>query len=57
MPPARITFSRIRSPKTPLRQTMTLSQGSIRLTKQASIPALPGAEIGMVKSFSLKSVF
>ncbi|EVT82061.1 hypothetical protein D018_4441B, partial [Vibrio parahaemolyticus VP2007-007] len=52
-PPARITFSRMRSPKTPFRQTMTLSPFSIKLTKQVSIPALPGAETAIVNSFSV----
>ncbi|CSC30481.1 Uncharacterised protein [Vibrio cholerae] len=51
--PQRTALSRIRSPNTPLRQTITLSPGSTRLTKQASIPALPGAETAIVNSFSV----
>ena len=46
--PIRSTFSIIRAPKTPFRQTTTVSFSVIKLTKHASIPAEPGAEIAMV---------
>jgi len=52
-PPVRLTFSSIRPPNTPLRQTITLSPGSTRLTKHISIPAEPGAETGKVSAFSV----
>ena len=39
--PARPATSAMRPPKTPLTQTSILSPGSIRLTTQVSIPALP----------------
>jgi len=52
-PPVRLTFSSMRPPNTPLRQTMTLSPGSTRLTKHISIPAEPGAETGKVSAFSV----
>ena len=51
MPPQRSTFSRMRSPKTPLRQTKTLSPASTKLTKHASMPALPGADTAIVNVF------
>ena len=47
-PPHRRTFSSIRPPKTPLRQTMTFSPGSTRLTNAVSMPAEPGAETTML---------
>src|ERR1051326_136611 len=56
-PPARSTMSRMRSPKTPLMQTTTSLPGSITLTKAASIPALPVAEIGMVTRFSVSKTY
>jgi hypothetical protein len=51
MPPARSTFSIMRPPKTPLRQTMTLSPGATMFTKQYSIPTEPGPETGNVSAF------
>ena len=50
-PPILSTFSTILPPKRPFTQTITLSPGSTKLTKLASIPALPGAEIAIVNSF------
>ena len=47
----------MRVPKTPLMQTITLSPGSTRLAKQASMPAEPGAEIGIVNSFSVMNAY
>ena len=44
-PPQRSTFSSIRPPNTPLRQTTTLSPGATMLTKQYSIPTEPGPEM------------
>ncbi|SSC07716.1 hypothetical protein BTURTLESOX_1459 [bacterium endosymbiont of Bathymodiolus sp. 5 South] len=52
-PPKRVMFSCIRIPNTPLIQTTTLSPGSTKLAKQVSIPAEPGADTGMVNSFSV----
>jgi hypothetical protein len=46
-------MSDIRVPKTPLTQTTTSSPGSIRLTKQVSMPALPVPETGMVSPLSV----
>ena len=46
----RTTFSRMRPPNTPFWQTTTVSPGSTRLTKAASMPADPGAEIGTVNA-------
>ena len=51
MPPQRSTFSFMRPPKTPFWHTMTVSPGDTRFTKQASIPAEPGAEMGRVSAF------
>ena len=56
-PPTRMTFSFIRVPNTPLMHTMTLSPGSTRFAKQASMPADPGAEIGIVNSFSVMNAY
>ena len=50
VPPQRSTFSFMRPPNTPLRQTITLSPGSTRLTKQVSMPAEPGAETGIARA-------
>jgi hypothetical protein len=44
-------------PKTPLMQTITLSPSSTRLTKHASIPADPGAEIGRVNRFFVLNAY
>ena len=38
-------------------QTITLSPDSTRLVKQASIPADPGAEIGIVSSLSVLNAY
>ena len=51
--PIRSTFSFMRPPKTPFWQTITVSPGEIRLTKQVSMPADPGADTGRVRSFSV----
>ncbi len=51
VPPQRSTFSIMRPPNTPLRQTMTLSPGATMLTKQNSMPTEPGPEIGKVSGF------
>ena len=56
-PPQRSTFSTMRLPNTPLIHTSTLSPGSTRLTKHASIPAEPGAEIGIVSAFSVLNAY
>ena len=50
VPPQRSTFSFMRPPNTPFWQTMTLSPGDTRLTKHASMPAEPGADIGSVSA-------
>ena len=49
----RTTFSTMRPPKAPLRQTITLSPGSTRLTKHVSMPTDPGPETGKVISFAV----
>ena len=49
-PPQRCTFSIMRPPNTPLRQTMTLSPGLTMLTKHISMPTEPGPETGKVSS-------
>ena len=49
--PTRRATSHMRSPKTPLTPTITVSPGSTRFTKQASIPAEPVPEIGSVSAF------
>ena len=51
VPPARSTFSIMRPPNTPFLQTMTLSPGATRLTKQYSMPTEPGPETGKVSAF------
>jgi hypothetical protein len=51
MPPQRSTFSIMRPPNTPLRQTTTLSPGATRLTKQYSMPTEPGPDTGKVSAF------
>ena len=51
MPPARSTFSIMRPPNTPLRQTTTLSPGATMFTKQYSMPTEPGPETGKVRAF------
>ena len=51
--PQRSTFSFIRPPNTPFWHTITLSEHSTRLTKAASMPAEPGADSGIVNSFSV----
>ncbi len=43
----------MRVPNTPLTTTATWSPGSMRLTKQASMPALPVPDTGMVSAFSV----
>ena len=48
--PARRATSHIRSPNTPLTPTITVSSGSTRLTKHASMPADPVPEIGKVSA-------
>src|SRR6185503_13006076 len=50
-PPMRSTFSAIRPPNTPFTQTITLSPGLTRLTKQYSMPTEPGPESGNVSGF------
>src|SRR5690554_1577859 len=50
VPPQRSTFSIMRPPNTPLRHTMTLSPGSTRFTKHASMPTEPGPDIGKVRA-------
>src|SRR3954462_9452944 len=50
-PPARSTFSIMRPPNTPLRQTITLSPGLTMLTKQYSMPTEPGPDTGNVSGF------
>ena len=50
-PPARSTFSIMRPPNTPLRQTTTLSPGATILTKQYSMPTEPGPDTGNVSGF------
>ena len=47
----------MRPPKTPFWQTITLSPGSTRLTKHASMPAEPGAETGIVSSLFVLNRF
>ena len=49
--PHRRATSHIRSPNTPLTPTITVSPGSSRLTKHASMPAEPVPEIGSVSAF------
>ena len=51
VPPQRSTFSIMRPPNTPLRQTMTLSPGATMFTKQYSMPTEPGPETGKVSGF------
>ena len=51
--PQRSATSHMRVPNTPLTPMSTSSPGSSRLTKQASIPALPVALTGNVISFSV----
>ncbi len=51
--PQRSTFSFMRPPNTPLRHTITVSPGSTRFTKQASMPTEPGPETGNVTSLSV----
>ena len=51
MPPQRSTFSIMRPPNTPLRQTMTLSPGATMFTKQYSMPTEPGPDTGKVSGF------
>ena len=46
-------FENMRAPNTPLTPMTTSSPGSSRLTKQASMPALPVALTGKVISFSV----
>jgi hypothetical protein len=41
----------MRPPKAPLRQMITWSPGSTRLTKHASMPTEPGPDTGKVISF------
>src|SRR5205085_2073235 len=48
VPPQRTAFSSMRPPKTPFWQTITLSPGATRLTKQYSMPTEPGPERGKV---------
>ena len=55
--PQRSTFSFIRPPNTPFWQTMTLSPRSKRLTKAASMPAEPGAEIGKVRGLEVLNAY
>ena len=47
--PQRRATSHMRSPNTPLTPTITVSPGSTRLTKHASMPAEPVPQIGSVK--------
>ena len=51
--PARRATSAMRTPNTPLIPTTTVSPGSSRFTKAASMPALPVAEIGSVIAFTV----
>ena len=46
--------SHMRSPNTPLTPTITVSPGSTRLTKHASMPAEPVPLIGNVSAFSVR---
>ena len=50
-PPQRAAFSSMRPPKTPFWQTITLSPGATRFTKQYSMPTDPGPDSGKVSGF------
>ena len=52
--PQRRATSHMRSPNTPLTPMMTVSPGSSRLTKHASMPADPVPLIGSVSAFSVR---
>ncbi|MGC3968992.1 MAG: hypothetical protein QM775_16965 [Pirellulales bacterium] len=54
MAPAREATSTIRSPNTPLTQTIIESPGSIRLTTVLSMPADPVALIAIVIGFCVR---
>jgi len=51
--PSLAATSLMRMPKTPLIRISTLSPGSMRFTKQASIPADPVPDMGTVMAFSV----
>jgi hypothetical protein len=51
------TFSIIRVPNTPFRQTTTVSSAVTKLTKHDSIPAEPGAERAIVKALFVKKAY